>query len=85
MISLIPDHVAAGGEDGTVNAEVTKVEGQLAVITVSGRPNHTTGWRLRSVITECLSLDLSVLIVDLTALEACDEADLQPARQLALM
>ncbi|GHB81799.1 hypothetical protein GCM10010347_60840 [Streptomyces cirratus] len=48
----------------------------LAVVTVSGRLDHTVGWKLRSVISDCLLQDVTVLVLDLAALDTCDDAGL---------
>lgn len=48
----------------------------LAVITVSGRLEHAVGWKLRGAISACLSQDATVLVLDLAALDSCDDAGL---------
>ncbi|THA44805.1 STAS domain-containing protein [Streptomyces sp. A1136] len=62
--------------DGTLTADVTHTHDRLAVITLSGRLDGISGWQLRGVIGYCLARDLTVLILDVHALETCDEAGL---------
>jgi anti-anti-sigma factor len=71
-----PAHVPAAGVEGVRRAEITTVSGHPAVISVAGHVGHATGWQLRSVIAECLARDVWVLVLDLAALDFCDEAGL---------
>lgn len=58
------------------DADGAEIGGSLAVVTVSGGLDHTVGWKLRGVISDCLLQDVTVLVLDLTDLEACDDAGL---------